>query len=426
MQVLLFAFGSTGDVLPAVGLGSVLRGRGHEVTIISSGHFRPLVERAGLALLELYSAAEYAAQMADNGRWTPARFLQRGARRLLDKMETAYHLIAEHHVPGETLVVAQPWVFGARIAEEKLGVPLATLHLQPVGLSGPEDEPGWPHGVPHWLARRLHGLAHGLIDRFLGPPTNAFRSRLALPPVAGLLRTWWHSPQLVLGFFPEWFAAPGAGWPSQTRLVGFPLYDGPAQADPHAEALEAFLDEGEPPVVFSHSSLMKHAGDYFKASARAAALLGRRAILVTPHAEQVPAMLPAGVRHFSYVPFGRLLRRAAAHVHPGGIGTIAQTLAAGIPQLTMPLVNDQPDNCRRLVRLGVAARIRPRDYRPRVVARRLRELLETPAVAERCRYFAERCGENDALPAAAVALEQLFFRATLPVSSSHFVQVSRC
>ena len=54
------------------------------------------------------------------------------------------------------------------------------------------------------------------------------------------------------------------------------------------------------------------------------------------------------------MPFSSVFPLCAAVVHHGGIGTCAQALAAGVPQLTMPLAFDQPDNATRLSRLGVA------------------------------------------------------------------------
>ena len=46
--------------------------------------------------------------------------------------------------------------------------------------------------------------------------------------------------------------------------------------------------------------------------------------------------------------------RAAAIVHQGGAGTLAQALRAGRPMLVVPHAHDQPDNAFRVVRLGVA------------------------------------------------------------------------
>ena len=69
--------------------------------------------------------------------------------------------------------------------------------------------------------------------------------------------------------------------------------------------------------------------------------------LLTRYPEQLPPALPASVRHERYVPFSAILPRCAAIVHHGGIGTCAQALAAGIPQLVSPFGFDQPDNAVR-------------------------------------------------------------------------------
>ena len=64
---------------------------------------------------------------------------------------------------------------------------------------------------------------------------------------------WLHSPQLVIGFFPEWFAAVQPDWPPHTHLVGFPLWDtGRPGAIP--EDAETFLAAGPPPIVFTPGS----------------------------------------------------------------------------------------------------------------------------------------------------------------------------
>jgi UDP:flavonoid glycosyltransferase YjiC (YdhE family) len=409
MHAFLIPYGSAGDVFPFVRLGRALRERGHQVTLVASGYFLSLADKEGLDFVELYPAAEYEQEVFGdpNLRLKMRHYARRTPAFVLDKMPRAYRIIAERYQPGQTVVAAHSWVFGARVAQEKLGVPLATVHLQPLLLGSIHDRRPWlPRPWPPlWIPKLVLRLLHRWIDRQLGPAINAFRGDLGLPPVTRILN-WWHSPQRVLGLFPEWFARPQPDWPSNTQLVGFPLFDPVESVDGPRDDLETFLSEGEPPLIFSQGSLVKDARDYFAVSADVAQRLGRRAVFFTPHAEQVPASLPQGVRYFPFVPF-RLPRTAAAHVHHGGIGTIAYTLAAGIPQLTLPHGLDQPDNCRRLQGLGVSASLRPRAYRPHRVAGILRHLLDSPAVAERCRFYAMRCREANALEKACRALEQL-------------------
>src|SRR5262249_33834850 len=136
-----------------------------------------------------------------------------------------------------------------------------------------------------------------------------------------------------------------------------------------------FLTDGEPPVVFTPGTGNRHARDFFAAAADACVRLGRRGLFLTRFAEQLPAQLPDGVRHFAWVPLSKLLPHASALVHHGGIGTSAAALAAGIPQVVMPFSHDQPDNAARLERLGVARPLPVRRFRGPALAAELGQLL---------------------------------------------------
>ena len=113
-------------------------------------------------------------------------------------------------------------------------------------------------------------------------------------------------------------------------------------------------------------------------------------MLVTNHPAQLPADLPHGIRAFSYLPFSRILPRAAAIVYHGGIGTLAQAVRAGIPHLIVPNAHDQPDNGQRIERLGLGLSISQRRYRPARAARAITELLSSPEIRARCRDYASK------------------------------------
>ena len=94
--------------------------------------------------------------------------------------------------------------------------------------------------------------------------------------------------------------------------------------------------------------------------------------------------MPAGIRHFNSLPFSRVFARCAAVVHHGGVGTAAQGLAAGVPQLIMPMAHDQPDQAQRLKRLGVGDYLVPRKFVAGAVAAKLDVLLTSDGVAASC------------------------------------------
>ena len=407
MRVLLVSMGSAGDLLPFIALGKALRARRHDVTVLGNGYFRDVAENSALHFVEVCPADEHLKRTRQRSSWSLLRSFTEGGRNLLEDMPKVYEAVAAHYVPGETVVAAAGMMFGARIAQEKLGLPLATVHLSPLCFRSAHDEIAWPRWMPLPLRQTFFGILERGIDRLFGGEINTFRYRLGLPPAARLLSDWWNSPQLVLGLFPDWLSQPRRDWPANTLLTGPPLSDALKPLTQQRE-LEAFLSAGEPPLVFSHSSAIDDAQSFFADSVAVAQSLGRRAVLLAPQSEPIPRPLPDGVCHFPYVPHSLLLPRASALVHHGGIGTAFQALAAGIPQLIVPIFLDQPDNGRRLARLGVAATVRRAAYRSREVCRKLKYLLDSTEVAARCREYAARCREANALEKACVALERLF------------------
>ena len=121
----------------------------------------------------------------------------------------------------------------------------------------------------------------------------------------------------------------------------------------------------------------------------------------------IAALSSPAIRHVSYAPFSQLLPRCAALVHHGGIGTCAQALAAGIPQLVMPMGFDQPDNAARLQRLGVGATLVPAKFTGPRVAQALTRLLDDPRVPGTCRKWSQAIGASRPIDETCDLLERL-------------------
>jgi UDP:flavonoid glycosyltransferase YjiC (YdhE family) len=410
LNVLLLPFGSHGDVHPFLGLGLALKARGHHVSLAACTYFQELVERTGLDYVELGAAEEFLGLAERPEVWHPRRafglIFREGVARILERQ---YDLVAQRCSRGDTLVVANAFGFAARTAQEKLGVPLVTVHLQPAVLWSAYESPALPGGdfrrLPRWLKRSLFRVGEALfIDRPCLEVLDAFRARHGLPPVRRLAR-WWNSPECVLGLFPDWFGPPQPDWPPHVYLAQFPLWD-EAEVHQPAPEVQAFLEAGDPPLVFTPGSANMQAREFLQAAAEACRLLGRRGMLLTRFPEQVPADLPTDVRHFDYVPFSQVLPRAAAVVHHGGIGSTSQGLRAGIPQLLMPLAHDQPDNAARIVRLGVGDWLAPAKFRSPAVAEKLATLVGSSSVRDRCREVAARFDGVDPFEEACRAVER--------------------
>ncbi|MBL9161135.1 MAG: glycosyltransferase [Planctomycetaceae bacterium] len=416
MHLILSAFGSYGDVLPMVGLGAAVRARGHRVSVIVNPYFQSVVEGAGLEMLPLGTADEYRELMQHPDLWHPQRgltlVLTRGAAHYLDEV---YALLESQVTPGETVLAAHGLDMASRIYHERHDVPLATVHFAPMALTTVHETSrymGVPNMAtwPRWAKRGVFWAADKWkIDPLIAPAVNKLRARHGLPAVARIFTQYNNSPQLVLGLFPDWFGPMQPDWPAHTALVGFPLWDPPAEQQLSAE-VDAFLNAGEPPIVFAPGSANVQATDFFQTAADVCVQLGRRGVLMTKYPDQLPLQLPANVRHFGFVPFSQLLPRAAALVHHGGIGTCAQGLACALPQVVMPMAYDQLDNGTRLSRLGVGAIVPEEKFKATRVAATLGALLGSDEVRERCRDYAGRCDGAASLDAASDLLERLHAR----------------
>ena len=242
------------------------------------------------------------------------------------------------------------------------------------------------------------------IDRIVGPPLNHFRRDLGLQPVRRVMNGWWNSPQRVIGLWPEWFAKPQADWPPQVELAGFPLYDERSVTEMPA-ALEDFLAAGSAPIAFTPGSAMRQGRAFFETAIGACEKLGKRGLLLTRFVENLPPDLPSTMLHVPFAPFSLVLPRCAALVHHGGIGTMAQGFAAGIPQLVMPMAHDQPDNLVRIKRLGVGDGLLPKDFTADAVAAKLQLLLSDEQVLDRCRALQQKIAGSNALETACELLE---------------------
>jgi rhamnosyltransferase subunit B len=394
MRILIYAMGSAGDVHPFAGIGRALQSRGHEVFVITSPYFEDVVRRAGLEFRPMGSIADFERVQADPHLWHPTKALPSIIRNAVDP---SYEPILEHarelHLPDRTVILASSLGWGAMVAKELLGIPVATVHLapslfisshrQPVlhGAPVPQAAPGWMKSLQWWAAGKV-------VDFHVLPALNRFRKSHGLPPARGML-SHWHSPDRVIALFPDWFGPPQPDWPKQTRVTGFPMFDESGLRELPAD-LEDFLKAGEPPVVFTPGSAMSQGSSFFREAAGALKLLGRRGILLSRFADTIPADLPAGVRHFSYIPFSQVLPRAAALVYHGGVGTCAQALRAGIPHLVQPMAHDQLDNLSRVRELGVGDGLHPRQFKAKRIAAMLDRLLRDPAMKARAVEVSKR------------------------------------
>lgn len=420
-RIVFVTWGSLGDLHPYLALAVELKRRGHETVVATLPAHREHVQRAGP---EFRPIRPDVSPEDPNARELVRRVLDaRGGPEYLfrhifepttrDTYEDTLNavcgsrpadLIVSHQVPLTTPIVAQqkriPWISGVLL-------PMAFLSVY-----DPPTPPQAPAlrkltALHPTIARSLYWVARH-VTRSWVRPIDRLREELGLPRGGHPVFEGQHSPALVLALFSRVLARLQPDYPPQTLLTGFPFYDGANGQVPDRELLQ-FLDDGEPPVVFTlGSSAVWVAGEFYRTSIAAARALGRRALLLAgDNAAALREGLPSGIGVFDYAPHSLVMPRASVVVHQGGVGTTGQALRSGRPMLVMPFGQDQPDNARRVVELGVARTISRRGYTPHRAARELSILLSDAQYARKAAEVGEQVRAERGTETACDAIEQV-------------------
>jgi rhamnosyltransferase subunit B len=315
-------------------------------------------------------------------------------------------------VRGADLLLSAELVFAADSVAEVARLPWVVATLAPLSFMSRYDPPILIQAP--WLTRiaafskplyaSLVRLSQWGI-RHWTEPVRQMRRELGLPPRPAGIFGPREKAKAIVAMFSPLVGRPQPDWPPNARVTGFAFYD---RHEPMPAALQAFLDAGDPPIVFTlGSAAVFDPGEFYRDSAAAARSIGRRAVLlVGPEPPSAPAS-DDQIAVAPYAPFSELFPLAAALVHQAGIGTTAQALRAGKPMLIVPFSHDQPDNASRMVRLGVARVIGRRQYSAATAAEVLRGLLDDPSFSARAAAAAAQIQHENGAARAADVIEKV-------------------
>ncbi len=418
-RIVLATLGSLGDFHPYLALGAALKSRGHDVAIATSPFYQARVERENLDYFplrpdladEMNSSHEIARHAHDIKHGT--QYVLKTL--VLPRVQETYDDLCVA-CRGADLVVNHAVLFPTPIVAGRLGLKWISVILSPGIFLSACDPPVLPPLARFNSVRGLgplpHRILHALVDRATRPwftPVHELRARAGLPPdsrnpaTSGMM-----SPDGTLAMFSRVLGEPQPDWPANTEVTGFAFYDEPRR-EPERDLMR-FLDSGEPPIVFTlGSDASTDANDFYAQSLEAVRQVRCRAVFLTGYDERnrLRGALPDGVAVQEYASYARLFPRAKLVVHSGGIGTIAQTLRAGVPMLVVPFAADQPDNGARVERRGFGRSIWRDRYDSRRAASLISELLNRPRYGESVRAAQKRILAEDGIDSACAFVERV-------------------
>jgi UDP:flavonoid glycosyltransferase YjiC (YdhE family) len=420
----LASVGSLGDLHPVIGLGRALKALGASPILAVRQDHLPAVRDAGLEGHAIFDDIE---TLSASMNMTPAalyqqileddRTLIRGI--VLPRLSDMTARLARI-VDGTTdLIAASRQTIAAPLLAEKHGIPYVPLEFQPLMLLSPHDPPwidgfelAWHNPGPVgriWNIGFLWVVAR-VVHLIFGGPINKVRRDLGLPRSKAVPYFEQDAPApFRLALYSLLLSRISAREKARMRFCGFPFFDGETNArdDTGDAELERFLDVKPAPLVFTLGSFSFLGKDFFRESIAAARSLGRRAVLVTYGAKDLPEVDPDQILIRDYVPYSLLFSRAAVIVHHGGVGTLGLAMRAGKPQLVASIGTDQPDNAARVVRLGIADELPLARYRADAAASAIARLLNEPGFARRAAEVAGQISQEPGPEEAARLLMQV-------------------
>jgi rhamnosyltransferase subunit B len=416
MRWLLTSWGSHGDLHPFLALGRALIARGHQATLVGHPDWGPETEIAGI-------------RFVSTGEPSREDFIRRHPEVLSMKMSGLVslhtlvnkaiapgfdHLLAAllAEAPSHDAMIAHHFTFPAPVAAELVGIPWATVSLAPGVIPSAYTLPGSSFGrlrqdfFGRLRNRFIWSVGQQITRYMVDPVVNELRTKHGLKPVRDVVFGA-HSSVLNLQLYSPHFASPPPDWSAEKKLIGFCFYDPPTDVR-LAPEIEKFLDQGNPPVLFTlGSTAVQNPGSFYLSAVEALQRLGLRGILLFGPETNRPLDLPDTILAMPYAPYGLLMPRVSAVAHQCGIGTISHTLRAGVPSVACPFAFDQPNNARRLEALGVAEVVLPHQHDATHIGNALQRLLASDAPV-RARHLGEQIRAEDGPARACDLLEQSF------------------
>ncbi|MGH3402700.1 MAG: glycosyltransferase [Streptosporangiaceae bacterium] len=368
MRILIAAVGSRGDVAPLTGLGTALRGAGHDISLASYGMFEELITGCGLGFRLVPGDPQQLGASEQGQRWqergtgplSAIRFVRLIAEHL---REVNAAILRAARQDTDVLVPAGlAWFGGYRIAEG-LGLPSLGLALQPTHPTSQFPPPGlMTRSLGGWgnrsLARALMGTGASALDK----PSKRLWAEEGMPGLS--IRQLIHRQEttrwpFIYGYSPSVVPRP-PDWREGIEVAGYWWPAHPAGWTPPAD-LERFLAAGPPPVFVGFGS--RNPADAARLTAVVADArrqAGVRMVVQAGWADLGAALQDDDdVLVIGEAPHDWLFPKMAAVVHHAGAGTTAAGLRAGVPTVSVPMITDQPFWAGRVTALGAGPKAVP-------------------------------------------------------------------
>lgn len=349
MRVLLSTWGSRGDVEPMFALAVRLQAHGVEVLLCAPPDFAEQAARLGVPMR---AAGKSVRELVHGGAGTKPSTPADAPRVAAELVASQFETVAPAAEGCDAIVATGLMPAGQRSIAESLGIYYACVAFMPGVAPSPHQtplpRPGRPF-PPDATNKELWEVDAERVQALYGGPLNTHRSALGLPPVENV-RDHVHTDRPWLAADPILAPWPGSPDFDVVQTGAWILPD----TRPLPAELTAFLAAGAPPVYVGFSSV-RAPEDVASVAVEAIRAQGRRVLISRGWADLERIDDRDDCLVIGEVNLQALFPRVAAVVHHGGAGTTTMAARAGVPQVVVPQIADQPYWAGRVAALGIGA-----------------------------------------------------------------------
>jgi sterol 3beta-glucosyltransferase len=345
MNITILTYGSRGDVQPFLPLSLGLMARGHSVKLAAPSRFKNLVEGYGIQFIPLAGDPEDLSRRLNDAGYN---FLKLVRELMSHAVEIGADIARQTETAcknADLIIHTFSHAVGAHTLAREMNIP--DIHIQTFPIFTPTGD--YPNiTLPDLKIPALNRLTH-IVSQKMTWWTSVLgyeqvRRRAGLPkrklyfpfdddplrPPTPILCAW--SPNIL---------PPSSDWKANVHVTGYFFFDLNTSYRP-PEELQNFLEAGEPPVCVSFGSMVNRDAEKIDRIVRESLTqTGQRGIILSGwgSVQHTPSN---DLLYLEAVPHDWLLPRCKMIVHHGGAGTTSAGLRAGIPNLVVPFMADQP------------------------------------------------------------------------------------
>lgn len=411
MKVLLTSHGSTGDIYPFIALGAELNKQGHEVSFATAPLFEDEIVKAGLRFVFLppdWGQSQFNDAMLQLTKArTTIQTLQIIYRHTLPFVDDVVRIL-EREIQQTDVVVSSYLFPHYRIIAERFNCPFAIItfcHNVIPSDGAPPPHPlakiPFPKFLRKYWVRANWKVSNKVVDSAINRVIGKSLKKVGIPQIKDFLI---QPADLSMVSVSKSLFQPDYRFSNKFQFVGYMRWQSESKPETLLK-LKEFFKDGPVPVLTFGSVTFKNKDEiisrFIENWPKGKKIVIQRGWVDMDISDDLDYICPIGsVAHDDLFPL------ASVVIHHGGAGTTSTALHAGVPQIIIPHIGDQPFWSREVKKLGAGKRLGRRNW-PEDLPDKVEKIEQNQKMKARCEEIAAVLAEENG-PARATELLEKF------------------